>query len=89
MKNIKLFLLFTTVNLIISSCDIVDDAKDTLDALDCAELLIKIDEEYDREDKDCSEISSDIDKILKRCSEFIDAEDRAQLEFYRDNCSDD
>ena len=87
----KLILIGLTIihALVNYGCEATETIKETFDALDCANLIAEIDEDYDREDKDCSEISSDIDKILKRCSEFIDEEDRAQLEFYRDNCSDD
>ena len=31
------------------------DLKDSFDAIDCAELLIELDEEYDRGDKSCEE----------------------------------
>lgn len=70
------------------SCDQAESIKETFSALDCANLIVKIDEEYDREDKDCSEISDDIDDILKTCREFLDEDDVAQLEFYKANCSE-
>ncbi|MFC4094636.1 hypothetical protein [Euzebyella saccharophila] len=75
--------------LLFSACDQAEDIKESFDTLECANLLIRIDEEWDKDDPDCSDIKSDIDKILKSCSEFLSEEDKAQLKFYQDNCSDD
>ncbi|AYN67099.1 hypothetical protein D1013_06815 [Euzebyella marina] len=71
------------------SCEQAKDLKDSFDAIDCAELLIELDEEYDRGDKSCEETKKDIDQLLKKCREFLTEENIADLEFIRANCSDD
>lgn len=71
------------------NCDQAEDIKESFDTLECANLIVEINERWDDDDPDCSEMRADIDNILKSCGEFLDADDKAQLEFYKANCSDD
>lgn len=69
-------------------CEQAKDLKDSIDAIECAELLIDLDEEYDHEDKSCEDIKKDVDKLLSRCREWLTEENIEQLEFYKANCSE-
>ncbi|SHJ84412.1 hypothetical protein [Pseudozobellia thermophila] len=89
MKKTVLPYFLILIAFTLSNCEQAEEIKESFDTLECANLLIDIDERWDDDDVDCSEIKSDIDKILKSCGEFLDAEDKAQLEFYKANCSDD
>ncbi|CAM3314542.1 hypothetical protein ZORO111903_06300 [Zobellia roscoffensis] len=83
------FLLTLSTFINCSVKDVVDDLSDTQKALDCANLMVEIDKKWNEEDRNCSEIKSDVAKILDTCNDFIDAEQKAQLQFYADNCSTD
>jgi len=87
MKKIGYLVLLASI-LILTSCSIADDIKDTADALECANLISKLDDDIDN-NEDCSKIISDINSILSGpCEEFITSEQRSQFEFVRDNCED-
>ncbi|SIS99042.1 hypothetical protein SAMN05421766_106134 [Zobellia uliginosa] len=91
----KPLLLFTILLLglcTLSNCnvkDTIDELSDTQKALDCINLIEDIDEKWDKQDRDCEEIKSDVAKILKTCKDFISEEQKAQLEFYSANCDAD
>ena len=80
------FLLALSTFVNCSVKDAVDDLSDTQKALDCAYLIEDIDEKWDREDRDCDDIKSDVAKILDTCKDFISEEQKSQLEFYAANC---
>ncbi|WP_276165877.1 hypothetical protein [Zobellia alginiliquefaciens] len=82
-----LLALATLVNCSVK--DVVDDLSDTQKALDCANLLVEIDEKWDEQDRNCNEIKSDVARILDTCNDFLDAEQKEQLQFYIDNCVED
>ena len=82
-----LFALTTFTNCSVK--DVVDDLSDTQKALDCARLMEDIDKKWNEEDRNCSEIKSDVAKILDTCNDFIDAEQKEQLQFFSDNCDTD
>ena len=86
MKKALLLLSLTTISLLNYNCGLKDDIDNTIDGLQCVELIEKIDEEYDKEDRSCSEIKADVEKILKTCKDYLTDESRAQLEFYAANC---
>ncbi|QCW99287.1 hypothetical protein FGM00_03855 [Aggregatimonas sangjinii] len=70
-------------------CSVAEDVKDTLDAAECATLIERLDNDVDNNES-CSEIRADVNSILSgSCRDFITEEQRTQLEFIRDNCSDE
>jgi len=86
----KLFLLpfVAILFLTLINCSVIDDAQDTLDSLQCIQLVEELDTDVDN-NRPCSEIQSDINDILSgSCRQFLDSEQIMQLEFARDNCSD-
>lgn len=87
-KSVQLFfttILFSTL----IGCSVADDVKDTLDAAECAALIERLDNDVDN-DESCAEIRADVNRILTgSCRDFLTEEQRTQLEFIRDNCSDE
>ncbi len=73
--------------LLLGGCSAAEDIKDTFDALDCANLIDKLNDDNDS-DKPCSEIISDINKIENTCNEFLDAETKELLAAIKANCTD-
>lgn len=80
---VVLAISFLTLN----NCGVKDVIDETIDAASCATLMTKIsnDDDYDS----CSELVSDIDKILSTCKDFITEEQIDDLNFLKDNCTDD
>jgi len=86
MKKATALITLVIVSIVISNCSVAEDIKETADALECANLIRKIDEKYDKEDRDCSDIKSDANKILSTCKDQLTTEQKEQLEFYSANC---
>ena len=86
MRKSLALLTLTSTFLLNYSCGLKDDIEDTLDGLQCVDLIAEIDEKWDSEDRNCSEIESDVDSILNTCEDFLDEEQIEQLEFYKANC---
>ena len=69
------------------SCSLADDVKDTFDAVECANLMNRISE---NDSDKCSQTIADIDQLLNgSCSEFITTEQREDLIFIKENCTDE
>ena len=86
-KSLFIFIV-TLIFLALYNCsDTVDEIENSISGLQCVDLIQEIDEKYDREDRSCEEISADVDEILRTCNEFLDAEQKEQLEFYKANCA--
>ena len=82
--------LVTTLSLlaifIYSGCSVADDLKDTVDAVECANLIgdLTLAESNNRP---CSEIIADIDRIERDCEKFLDDDIRASFATARENCN--
>ena len=88
-KSLFYFAAFLLALAMLINCsvkDAVDDLSETQKALDCANLMLDIDEKWNDQDRNCTEINTDVARILDTCNDFIDAEQKTQLEFYAANC---
>ncbi len=76
-----LFTFFT-----FSNCSVVDDVKDTLNAAECAGMIndLILTESNERP---CSAIIADIERIERDCAEYLDEDIRASFATARENCS--
>lgn len=83
MRKIKILVSISAL-LFFSSC--IKDVKDTLDSIECASLIAKIDQE---DNDSCADAIADIDKILRECGDFFTQEQKDELNFAKENCSDD
>lgn len=85
----KLFYSITlvVVTFTLSSCvkAVADAIEESVDAIECANRLTTINND---ENSTCDEIRADIDAILSSCREFLSQEEIDDLNFARENCSD-
>lgn len=72
--------------LICSSCSVADDVKDTVDAVECANLIGNL-TLAESNDRPCSEIIADINRIERDCEKFLDDDIRASFATARENCN--
>ncbi len=85
MKNQLIVCLVISVFFL--SCSLADDVKDTVDAVECANLINRINDNYG---DSCAETIATIDQILNgSCSEYITTEQREDLIFIKENCTDE
>ncbi|TMM55953.1 hypothetical protein FEE95_15015 [Maribacter algarum] len=88
MRKIRI-LFFTALSVfLLSSC--VKAAKDLVDDIELRTQCVERLAEYTTEsgDKTCSQIRSEIDAILRDCGEFLSQEEKDDLNFAKDNCTD-
>ncbi len=85
-KSFSVVLIFSLIS--ISGCvkNVKDALDDSIDAIECANLLQKINE--DEGNKQCSELIADINSILNTCDEFLTQEQKDDLNFTKENCTD-
>ena len=83
MKKTKSLVAIFTL-LFFSSC--IKDVKDTIDSIECASLLARID--FDN-NEDCADDIADIKKILRECGESLTQEQKDDLNALQESCSDD
>ena len=85
MKN--QLIIYLMISVFFLSCSLADDVKDTFDAVECANLMNRISE---NDSDKCSQTIADIDQLLNgSCSEFITTEQREDLIFIKENCTDE
>lgn len=85
MKN--QLIIYLMISVFFLSCSLADDVKDTFDAVECANLMNRISE---NDSDNCSQTIADIDQLLNgSCSEFITTEQREDLIFIKENCTDE
>lgn len=86
----QLFLPFLLVVSLLLYTSCVKDVKDALEDLDertrCAELLSEF--TTNGGNQTCAQQIADINKILNDCNEFLTQEQKDELNFAKDNCSD-
>lgn len=75
--------LFIVTNCVKAAKDLVDDIEDRTR---CIELLA--DFTTDNSDKTCAQIENEVDAILRDCGEFLSQEEKDDLNFAKDNCTD-
>lgn len=81
MRTIKTIVVISAL-FILNSC--AKDVKDTIDSLECANLISRLDNDNDT----CADTIADINKIEKSCGEFLTEESREQIAFIKANCTD-
>lgn len=79
-------LLFIALTCILS-CSKANDALDALDGVGCINTLTKLSDNED--DLSCSELTAELNKIERSCSEFLDDETRAYIVLIKASCTDD
>ena len=88
MKKTASTLLIITAIFFVNGCSVADDIKDTLDAVECANLLENVADRNNDDNPDCAQIRSDLEQVENTCGEFLTAEQREQLAFIRANCDE-
>ena len=83
MNKIKILITASILFLVVTSC--VKEVKETVDSLECATLLSKIN---DDDDDSCADAIADIEKIERHCSEFLSDESKELIATLRANCTD-
>lgn len=84
LQSIAIFLcLWALTGCAKAAKDLVDDIEERTR---CVELLSDFTTSND--DKTCSQISSEVDAILRDCGEFLTQEQKDELNFAKDNCTD-
>ncbi len=65
-------------------------AKDLVDDIELRTQCIERLSDYTTNsgDKTCSQITTEINNILKDCGEFLSQEEKDDLNFAKDNCTD-
>ncbi len=86
-KNIIIVSSILITTTILNGCAVKEAFDDSFDGIECANLLQRIDEEEGN--RPCSEQIADIDRILRTCDEFLSQEQKDDLNFARNNCTDD
>lgn len=87
-KNKLLIIITFTSVLLLTSC--VKAAKDIVDDIESRTACIERLSDYttDSSDKTCSQLTTEIDGILRDCGEFLSQEEKDDLNFAKDNCTD-
>lgn len=85
-KNEICTLVLSLSLLLLANCGVKDAIDDSIDAIECADLLSRINE--NQGNVPCSELRADINNILNTCEEFLSQENIDDLNFARDNCQD-
>ncbi|MGB3149260.1 MAG: hypothetical protein WBB27_01250 [Maribacter sp.] len=86
----KTFILFSAIifsTIILNGCAVKEAIDDSVDAIECANLLERIDNEEGN--RPCSEQIADIEQILRTCDEFLSQDQKDDLNFAVNNCTDD
>lgn len=89
MNKNKLFIIMAFISLLmLTSC--VKAAKDIVDDIEARTACIERLSEYTTNggDKSCSQLTSEIDGILRDCGEFLSQEEKDDLNLAKDNCTD-
>lgn len=87
MKPTKLVITISLLGLFVfSNCSVADDVKDTIDAVECANMIGNLTLAQSN-DRPCSEIIADIDRIERDCEKYLDDDIRASFATARENCS--
>ncbi len=85
-KNTFLCCAIILNTVIFNGCAVKEAIDESFDAIECANLLQKISEEEGN--RSCSEQIADIEKILRKCDEFLSQEQKDDLNFAKNNCTD-
>jgi hypothetical protein len=83
--TILLFAILSST-IIFNGCAVKEAIDESFDAIDCANLLQRINEEEGN--RVCSEQIADIEKILRTCDEFLSQDQKDDLNFAKNNCVD-
>lgn len=86
-KKLSIVTVFTSL-LLLTSC--VKAAKDLVEDIDQRTKCVEELAEYTTEgsDKTCSQLTAEIDKILKDCGEFLTQDQKDELNLAKDNCTE-
>jgi hypothetical protein len=85
-KNEICTLVLSLSLLLLANCGVKDAIDDSIDAVECANLIERIEEDGDN--RDCAEQIADINKILNTCDEFLSQEQKDAFNFIKENCQD-
>lgn len=85
-RFLSVVLVLFSISLMGCIKDVKDAIDDSVDAIECANLLSQINN--DEGNKPCSELVADINNILNTCDEFLSQEEKDDLNFAKENCQD-